>query len=69
MYKPHEQRVVDELQELEDKIVKLLRFMNPNNKTYTSLPLTEQRLLNSQYNVMNEYAKILTMRIELFNKK
>jgi len=64
---PHEQRVVDELKELQDKKVKSYKFQTTD--IYKSLSDREKRLLKDQYHVMLLYARILEERIGLFKKK
>lgn len=59
--KPHEDRVVKEKQELDEKLAKLSEFgMTP---LFASLPADEQERLNRQHSVMGEYSRILGERI------
>lgn len=62
---PHQQRVVDELKDLKDKIEKLEHFIN-ENPIYGNLPIDEQSDLIEQSYVMNEYSEILERRIDRF---
>jgi hypothetical protein len=65
--KPHQQRVVDEQAELDDKIVKLTEFINCNfSDLFKALPDDEQRRLRSQKNAMETYSQILGERIDNF---
>ena len=61
---PHEQRVIDEHQELHDKLSRLSVFLSTD--TCLTLPFEERSLLARQLNIMNEYAKILADRINRF---
>jgi hypothetical protein len=61
---PHQQRVVDERQELNLKIDKLTAFLA--GPIFTSLPSDEQLRLTRQHAVMTEYSGILTERIAHF---
>lgn len=62
---PHEQRVVDEKNELLAKMTKLLEFFHTD--TFKSLPAKEQKLLELQVDVMEVYYEVLNKRIALFN--
>lgn len=64
-YLPHQQRVVDEKRELDDKAKKLTDFIcaNPMFKT---LDKDEQHRLKEQYFVMGQYSEILGRRIAAF---
>ena len=61
---PHEQRVVDERQELEAKLSKLRDFLKTD--ICLSLPVNERSLLARQARVMAEYSEILAERINSF---
>lgn len=61
---PHEQRVVDEKNELGEKLKKLLVFLQTD--FYKTLPEKEQELLYFQSQVMEDYYEVLQQRIELF---
>lgn len=61
---PHQQRVVDEKTELDEKLEKLSAFFG--NPIFTSLPDVEQNRLNRQKVVMKEYSDILGERIAAF---
>lgn len=62
----HQERVVQEKQELDDKIAKLSSFTNPNNDIFNALPEDEQVRLGRQLAVMAEYSSILSERINAF---
>lgn len=61
---PHQQRVVDEKNELGERLEKLLAFRQ--TELYKSLPEQEQELLYFQSQAMKHYHEILEQRIELF---
>lgn len=63
---PHQQRVVDEKRELDEKMEKLLSFMNGN--IFSSLRPVEQYQLSRQWQHMNGYSGILGERIEGFKE-
>jgi len=62
---PHEQRVIDEKDDLESKIKKLGPFIL-DNPIFKTLPEEEQKDLNNQYDIMNQYLYILQKRINQF---
>ena len=63
---PHEQRVVDELDELEEKLIKLNAFIaNPESKFQDLLPV-DQVNLRKQRVAMAKYRSILCDRIARF---
>ncbi|WP_442959307.1 crAss001_48 related protein [Providencia sp. PROV036] len=61
---PHQQRVVDEKTELDDKITKLAAFIGSD--TYKTLEHEDQALLSGQLNHMCSYSETLSLRIERF---
>jgi len=61
---PHQQRVVDERNELIDKITKLHAFFKTS--TFEDLEQEDQNLLNEQSQIMMNYADILFQRINRF---
>lgn len=61
---PHQQRVVDEKQELDEKREKLGAFKNTD--LFASLPWQEQERLNTQAHVMTMYSAVLGARIAAF---
>ena len=62
--KPHQERVVTEKTELDDKRSKLTAFIGSD--LYRSLDATEQSRLNRQLEAMTLYANILGERIAAF---
>jgi hypothetical protein len=66
---PHEERVVVEKQELDDKLAKLKAFcFSPGSPVFKVLPPEDRDLLESQYTVMEQYSELLGKRIERFPK-
>ena len=63
---PHQQRVVDEKADLDDKLGKLHDFIQ-ENPTFKALPEDEQKRLQRQDLVMAEYSQILSERIAAFS--
>ncbi len=61
---PHEQRVVEELAQLDERMEKLQLFMTTD--IYAGLKLPDQVLLRNQLAFMQEYAHILRQRIMRF---
>lgn len=61
---PHQQRVVDENKELNEKIDKLYIFMHTDK--FKSLDKEEIDRLRNQFSVMNLYSQILEQRISAF---
>lgn len=61
---PHQQRVVDELTELQDKIRKLVVFTT--SATFHELEVTDRYLLITQLDAMRAYGNVLLMRIDRF---
>ena len=64
MLKPHEQRVVDEKNELKDKAMKLESFLIKGKPSFIDDKNWE--LLEDQFEVMEVYLSILEERISLF---
>ncbi len=62
---PHQQRVVEEKNELFEKITTLQGFLL--SQMFQKLSTNEQNLLKMQYATMVQYSEILGMRIETFN--
>lgn len=62
---PHQERVIQEKKELDEKLAKLDKF--GRTEIFASLPVDEQGRLNRQYSVMEEYSRILEERIAAFN--
>lgn len=61
---PHQQRVVDEKKDLDDKLAKLLAFFQ--NPIFTGLSEAEQSRLRNQARFMDGYSAVLGERIAAF---
>jgi len=61
---PHEQRVVAEQKELQEKLIKLDAFMDGH--TFTGLAAEDRKLLIIQREYMANYNEVLRARIERF---
>jgi hypothetical protein len=62
---PYQARVIDEKNQLDDKISKLGEFID-NNDQFIDLDEVDQVLLERQREVMEEYSDILGARIANF---
>jgi hypothetical protein len=62
---PHQQRVIDERRDLDDKLSKLNAFMS-ENAIFDGLPEEDRRLMRLQGHAMAQYSGILAARIERF---
>lgn len=62
---PHQERVVAEKKDLDDKLDKLKTFIEVS-PIFRTLPIAEQVRLNRQFDAMAEYSSILGQRIEAF---
>lgn len=62
---PHQQRVVDEKKDLDDRAKKLSDFIG-NNPMFESLPADEKERLRLQNDIMWQYSEVLGQRIEHF---
>ena len=62
---PHQQRVVDEKRDLDDKREKLGNFKNTD--LFASLPWQEQERLNTQAHITTMYSAVLGERIAAFS--
>ena len=60
----YQQRVWDERKELEEKLCKLIDFIN--GEVFPNLLGIEQTLLKHQAEIMGKYARILSERIFIF---
>ncbi len=63
---PHQQRVVDEQADLNEKIAKLECFIETEGSFFQGLPKEEQTRLKAQANAMQHYSDILQERIAAF---
>jgi hypothetical protein len=61
---PHQQRVVDEMYELNDKRMKLSAFLT--GAIFRTLPEAEKERLQRQSDIMHEYSEVLRERIQAF---
>jgi len=61
----HQQRVVDEQTELQDKATKLAEFIK-SSPIFAGLDDTQQGLLKAQLSAMQAYGEILALRIGSF---
>ena len=61
---PHEQRVVEEKDQLKERLDKLLDFLQKGQPTFINDK--NWALLSEQYDAMNWYYTLLVSRIELF---
>ena len=61
----HQQRVIDEKAELDEKLVKLGAFIS-SSSVFLSLPEDEQLRLKTQAMHMSSYSKVLGERIAAF---
>lgn len=67
---PHEERVIAEKRELDEKIAKLDTFIyGKRNTVFQSLEQIDQSLLEEQFNVMRLYSELLRDRIARFKQK
>lgn len=64
---PHQERVLAEHEDLEDKREKLARFLQ--SKIYAGLPDAERAALSRQFAAMGEYSQALQDRISLWLSK
>lgn len=65
---PHEERVVIEKRELDDKLAKLKAFCFDRSPVFKGLAPKDRDLLEDQYNSMKDYSEILGKRIDRFPK-
>lgn len=61
---PHQQRVVDESNEVNDRAKKLAQFQQTD--VFAGLDEAEQKRLNRQMHIMELYCDVLRERIEAF---
>lgn len=69
VYSPFQKRVIDEAQELNDKIVKLRMFLTAgcNRPGLPQVPADEVDRLQRQLNIMVAYGTVLEERIAAFS--
>ena len=63
-YQPHQQRVVDEKAELDDRRSKLAAFLYTG--TFEALAAAERERLEKQLRLMTSYSDVLAERIKAF---
>lgn len=64
---PHEERVVTEKRELDEKLKKLEAFCYiPGSAIFEGLPREDRNLLEDQYMAMERYSQVLEKRIARF---
>lgn len=63
-YQPHEQRVIEEKEQLRDRLDKLMAFLQKGQPKF--IDDKNWLLLKEQLDAMNHYYTILDTRIELF---
>lgn len=61
---PHQQRMLEEQRELQEKTHKLTAFLA--SAASAQLPLVETRLMHEQLHHMLQYSKVLQQRIRLW---
>lgn len=65
-YQPHQQRVIDEKAELDDRRSKLAAFLYTG--TFEALDAAERERLEKQLRLMTSYSDVLGERIEAFKE-
>lgn len=63
---PHQERVLEEKRELDEKIYKLTVFMASGRVTQVSL--AEARRMHKQLQIMLDYSRVLQERINAFGE-
>ena len=63
---PHQERVVTEKAELDEKLTKLRTFCSQAGGVFDSLPTEEKQRLTGQEGHMAAYSDVLRRRIEAF---
>lgn len=64
---PHQERVITEKKELDEKLEKLLAFIDAGKgPIYSKLVTEERQRLTTQARIMKEYSDILADRISAF---
>lgn len=64
--RPHQQRVIEEYEQLAERLRKLGKFITDTPAVFLALPLEEQDLLHQQHAAMTQYHDILVQRIAGF---
>jgi hypothetical protein len=65
MPQPHEQRVIEEREALDEKLQKLSTFIE-TSETFRVLGRVDQHILMRQRTLMREYSVVLGLRIDRF---
>lgn len=65
MFLPHQQRVIDEKKELDDKATKLSQFIG-TNPVFETIGVDERERMKEQCEIMWQYSEILGKRIAAF---
>ncbi len=65
---PHQERVVDEKDELDDRLRKLKAFIDTNPQ-FNDLPEIDKELMRAQLLNMGAYASVLEQRIQIFHDR
>lgn len=63
---PHQQRVVEEKTELDEKIMKLGAFVLQRSSVFDKLEIAERIRLMRQLSIMQLYSQVLEERISAF---
>ena len=63
MFPSHDQRLLEEREQLNEKVTKLLEFMSTD--AFTKIDEKQQRLLEEQHPLMSGYLSVLDERIAL----
>lgn len=63
---PHQQRVVDEKNELDEKLTKLIQFIEGRTFLFANLSDEEAKRLRHQAVLMRQYSSVLADRISAF---
>lgn len=66
LYAAHQQRVIEEYKELNERLIKLTEFIYGNKSDFFEAPEAERNRLTQQYRIMCEYSRILQERIAAF---
>lgn len=63
---PHQERVVEEKKQLDERLEKLTAFNSDDNKLFLKLPSSERHRMRAQESLMTELSKVLGQRILFF---
>jgi hypothetical protein len=62
----YQKRVIEEKADLDDRLLKLRKFISVGNATYDALPHPEKARLVRQVLAMGDYSQVLKERIDAF---